>query len=171
MPTNGMSAAGVDAAPRRADAAPRRAARLAMTVQYGVPRAGLPARASLERWARAGLRRGADVTIRFVGSAEGRALNRRYRGRDYAANVLTFAYPDARRTLEGDIVLCAPVVAREARDQGKPIAAHFAHLVVHGLLHLQGYDHQENRDAQRMEALEKRILAGLGYSDPYGRED
>jgi probable rRNA maturation factor len=142
-----------------------------VTVQYGVPRAGLPARASLERWARAALRQAADVTVRFVGAPEGRALNRRYRRRDYAANVLTFAYPDAGRILEGDIVLCAPVVAREARDQGKPAAAHFAHLLVHGLLHLQGYEHEENREARRMEALERRILRELGYSDPYGREE
>jgi len=162
-----MSAAEIDTAPRRATAA----ARLTMTVQYGVPRAGLPARTSLERWASAALRRAAEVTIRFVSAAEGRALNRRYRGRDYAANVLTFAYPGTRRVLEGDIVLCVPVVAREAREQGKPATAHFAHLVVHGLLHLQGHDHEVNRDARRMEALEKRILKGLGYSDPYGRED
>lgn len=172
-----MSGARISAAPSRAHAAPRhanaarrRAAHLAVTVQYGVPRAGLPARASLERWARAALRRSADVTVRFVGAAEGRALNRRYRGRDHATNVLTFAYPDAGHALAGDVVLCAPVVAREARDQGKPVVAHFAHLLVHGLLHLQGYDHGENREARRMEALETRILGELGYSDPYGRE-
>jgi len=141
-----------------------------MSVQYGVPRAGLPARASLERWARAALGRKADVTVRFVGTAEGRALNRRYRGRDHATNVLTFAYPESGPTLEGDIVLCAPVVTREAREQGKPVAAHFAHLVVHGLLHLQGFDHERARTAHRMEALERRILGKLGYSDPYGRE-
>jgi probable rRNA maturation factor len=148
----------------------RRAAPLAVTVQYGVRRAGLPARASLERWAQAALRRGAEVTVRFVGAAEGRALNRAFRGRDYATNVLTFAYPGGGRSLAGDIVLCAPVVAREARDQGKPVVAHFAHLVVHGLLHLQGYDHDDSREARRMEALERRILGELGYSDPYGRE-
>ncbi len=159
----------MSAAPR--NSTPRHAPQLAVTVQYGVSRAGLPARASIERWTRAALRRAADVTFRFVGTAEGRAVNRRYRGRDYAANVLTFAYPDAGRTLEGDIVLCAPVVAREARDQGKPVAAHFAHLVVHGLLHLQGFDHEESREARRMEAREKRILRGLGYPDPYGREE
>jgi len=141
-----------------------------MSVQYGVPRAGLPGRASLERWARAALGRSADVTVRFVGTAEGRALNRRYRGRDHATNVLTFAYPEAGSALEGDIVLCAPVVAREARAQGKPVAAHFAHLVVHGLLHLQGFDHERARTASRMEALERRILGKLGYPDPYGRE-
>ena len=82
--------------------------------------------------------------------------------------MLTFAYPSAGRGLWGDIVLCAPVVAREARDQCKPVAAHFAHLVVHGLLHLQGYDHGASRAARRMEALETRILRQLGYSDPYG---
>jgi len=139
-------------------------------VQYRVPRAGLPARVSLERWARAATRRAASVTVRFVGATEGRALNRRYRGQDHATNVLTFAYSDAGHRLEGDIVLCAPVVAREAREQGKPVAAHFAHLLVHGLLHLQGYDHLEAREARRMEALETRILGRLGYSDPYGRE-
>jgi probable rRNA maturation factor len=163
MLTSGMRAAA------RSDGR-RRVAPLAVTVQYGVRRAGLPGRTSLERWARAALRRGADITVRFVGAAEGRALNRAYRGRDYATNVLTFVYPGAGRNLSGDIVLCAPVVAREARDQGKPAAAHFAHLVVHGLLHLQGYDHDGRREARRMEALEKRILGELGYSDPYGRE-
>jgi probable rRNA maturation factor len=167
---NDMSAAEIDAAAGHAVTTPRRKARPAVSVQYGVPRAGLPARVSLERWARAALRRTADVTVRFVGAAEGRALNRRYRGRDYATNVLTFAYSAAGRALEGDIVLCAPVVAREARDQGKPVVAHFAHLVVHGLLHLQGYDHERDQDAQRMEAAERRILGKLGFSDPYGRE-
>lgn len=193
MHTSGMSAATVDTASQRADtasqradtssrrpnaassrrvatASSRRAARLAVTVQYGVRRTGLPARATVERWARAALRRAANVTVRFVGAAEGRALNRRYRGRDYATNVLTFAYPVAGRTLAGDIVLCAPVVTREARDQGKTVVAHCAHMVVHGLLHLQSYDHVEDREAQRMEAAEQRILVKLGYSDPYGRE-
>jgi probable rRNA maturation factor len=170
MLTNDMSAAEIDVSAGHARATPRRKARLAVTVQYGVSRAGLPARASLERWARAALRRTADVTVRFVGGAEGRALNRRYRGRDYATNVLTFAYSAAGRALEGDIVLCAPVAAREARDQGKPVVAHFAHLVVHGLLHLQKYDHDGDQDAQRMEAAEKRILGKLGFADPYGRE-
>lgn len=167
---NDMSAAEIDAAAEHAVATPRRRARTAVTVQYGVPRAGLPARVSLERWARVALHRTADVTVRFVGAAEGRALNRRYRGRDYATNVLTFAYSAAGRALEGDIVLCAPVVEREARGQGKPLVAHFAHLVVHGLLHLQGYDHEGDQDAQRMEAAERRILGKLGFPDPYGRE-
>ena len=144
---------------------PQRSVRLA--VQYGVRRAGLPARPSLERWARAAARRRIAVTVRFVGAVEGRALNRAYRGRDHATNVLAFAYPAADRGLEGDIVLCAPVVAREARRQGKPVRAHYAHLLVHGLLHLQGYDHARRSDARLMEAREKRILRRLGFGDPY----
>jgi probable rRNA maturation factor len=107
------------------------------------------------------------VTLRFVGAREGRALNRTYRGRDYATNVLSFAYPEFK-PLAGDIVLCAPVVAREAREQGKLLEAHYAHLVVHGMLHLQGFDHQHNREARAMEALETEIVTGLGYADPYG---
>ena len=104
--------------------------------------------------------------VRVVGKREGRALNHRYRGRDYATNVLTFAYPD-ETVLAGDIALCAPVIAREARDQGKALEAHYAHLLVHGLLHLQGLDHLGERDAERMEAREVAILKRLGYSDPY----
>jgi probable rRNA maturation factor len=166
MLTSGMSVGMAETAARRARL--RRPRGPELTVQYGVPRRGLPARASLERWAQAALRRGADVTVRFVGSAEGRALNRAYRGKDYATNVLTFAYPGTGRSLSGDSVLGAPVGAREARDQGKPLGAHFAHLVVHGLLHLQGHEHDRDRAARRMEALERRILGALGYADPYG---
>ena len=104
--------------------------------------------------------------MRIVGKREGRTLNHRYRGRDYATNVLTFAYPgDAM--LAGDIALCAPVICREARDQGKSVEAHYAHLLVHGLLHLQGHDHQAKHDAERMEAWEIAILRRLGYPDPY----
>ena len=107
--------------------------------------------------------------MRFVEGAEGRRLNREYRGRDRATNVLTFAYGNARDgALAGDIVLCAPVIAREARAQGKPVRAHYAHLTVHGLLHLRGYDHERLRPAARMEAAERRILASLGFPDPYG---
>ena len=101
--------------------------------------------------------------MRFVGAREGRALNRDYRHRDYATNVLTFCYEGP----SGDVVLCAPVVAKESREQKKPLAAHYAHLVVHGLLHLQGYDHERATDARRMETLETTLLATLGYSDPY----
>lgn len=139
-----------------------------MTVQYAVSRAGLPGRASIERWASAAAAgRRAAVTVRFVGAAEARALNRAYRGEDHATNVLTFPYPETDPGLAGDIVLCAPVVAREARAQGKPVRAHYAHLLVHGLLHLQGYDHAHRSDAAVMEAREVRILRWLGFPDPY----
>ena len=145
-------------------------ARLELAVQYATPRAGLPARRSLARWLGAALARGARITVRFVGAAEGRRLNRDYRGRDHSTNVLTFVYSAARGdALEGDIVLCAPVIAREARTQGLSTRAHYAHLAVHGALHLQGYDHERSRDAARMEAREGSILARLGFADPYGR--
>ena len=127
--------------------------------------AHIPSDSLLRRWARAALERPATVTLRIVAAAEARRLNRQFRGKDYATNVLTFVYDgDA---LAGDVVLCAPVVAREAKEQGKPIAAHWAHLVVHGLLHLQGHDHEKPREAGRMEGRERRILAALGFGDPY----
>ncbi len=116
--------------------------------------------------------------MRLVGEAEGRALNRDYRGKDYATNVLTFAYAEGEALpglpeaagdvpLAGDLVLCVPVVVREAAAQGKTLEAHFAHLVVHGMLHLQGYDHENETEAAEMEALETVILRELGYADPY----
>jgi probable rRNA maturation factor len=111
------------------------------------------------------LSRPAEVTLRFVAEGEGRRLNREYRGRDYPTNVLTFVY--AASPLAGDIVVCAPLVAREAREQGKSPEAHYAHLVVHGLLHLQGHDHEEEAEAARMERRERRILLALGFEDPY----
>ena len=109
------------------------------------------------------------MTLRFVGTAEGRALNRQYRNRDYATNVLTFVYDDAPANgpVTGDLVLCVPVLQREAREQHKTLRAHCVHLVVHGTLHLQGYDHENDRDARVMEALETDLLAALGYRDPY----
>jgi len=130
---------------------------------------GLPTRAKLRRWLTAALARSAAITVRFVGAVEGRALNRAYRDRDCATNVLSFGYGESARDgmLEGDIVLCVPVLQREARAQGKSVTAHIAHLTVHGVLHLQGYDHQQARAAARMEALEKNILAKLGFRDPY----
>lgn len=137
-----------------------------LTVQYAAgSRRGLPARRSLERWARAAIARPARaaIGIRFVGAAEGRRLNRTYRGRDYATNVLTFAYTNE----SGDIVLCASVVAREAREQRKALRAHYAHLVVHGVLHAQGWDHERPAEARRMESRERAILGRLGYADPY----
>ncbi len=155
MPTNGT--------PKRK---PRRAPELALTVQYGFRSAQLPSRARLREWARAALRRNAAVTLRLIGAREARALNRRFRRRDYATNVLTFAYP-GQRPLAGDIAICAPVAAREARACGISRDAHYAHLVVHGMLHLQGYDHEIERAARHMERLETRILAKLGYADPY----
>ena len=129
--------------------------------------ARVPTPAQIRRWARAALGRSGDITVRIVGEAEARILNRRYRGRDQATNVLAFPYASSRRAVHGDIVLCAPVIAREALAQGKTLEAHFAHLTVHGLLHLQGHDHARRRDAARMESLEKRLLAKLGYPDPY----
>jgi probable rRNA maturation factor len=148
---------------------PRASAHLKVSVQYAVPSDGLPSRRDLRLWARAALVRDAALTLRLVDEAEGRTLNRSYRGRDYATNVLTFAYgKDGTGCLGGDIVLCAPVVAREAGAQGKAAEAHWAHLVVHGLLHLQGYDHERGeRDAVAMEAVEGFIMQRLGYPDPY----
>ena len=139
---------------------------LALTVQYGIRSARLPSRAKLRLWARAALVRKACLTIRIVGAREARRLNRHYRGRDYATNVLTFIYSPAR-PLEGDIAICAPVVAREARRRGVRVDAHYAHLTVHGVLHLQGFDHARTADAARMESREARILKKLGYADPY----
>jgi probable rRNA maturation factor len=140
--------------------------RLSFTLQSAVDDAGIPARATLRRYAQAALECDANVTLRVVGAPEGRALNRRYRGRDYATNVLTFVYDDGV-SLAGDIVLCAPVVAREARAQRKTLRAHYAHLVIHGMLHLQGYDHERDADARRMEAREVELLRRLGVADPY----
>jgi len=121
-----------------------------------------PAR-RLRAWALAAARAGSQITLRVVGAAEGRTLNRAFRRRDYAPNVLSFAY--SRR--QGDVVLCHPVIRREARAQGKTLAAHYAHLVVHGVLHLRGLSHARARDRQRMERREIRILRRLGVADPY----
>lgn len=133
-----------------------------------------PRKPEFRTWARAALERNAEVTVRLVGEEEGRQLNRDFRGKDYATNVLTFVYEDemaqtrvGQAPLTGDLVLCVPVVVREALDQGKSPDAHYAHLVVHGMLHLQGYDHEIDADAERMEAREREILASLGYADPY----
>jgi len=127
---------------------------------------GLPARSTLVRWIRAAFDREAELTVRFVGAAEGRRLNREFRGKDYATNVLTFDYQHAP-LVRADIVLCVPVVRREAREQRKEFREHLAHLVIHGALHAQGYDHDRATQARAMEAREVRILAGLGIDDPY----
>ena len=138
----------------------------ALTIQRASRAAHVPPDRRLRAWARAALRRDAEVTLRYVGEAEGRRLNREYRGRDYATNVLTFIY-DGGKVLAGDVVICAPVVAREARAQGKSVEAHHAHLLVHGLLHLQGFDHERAAEAGRMERRERAILHGLGFANPY----
>jgi probable rRNA maturation factor len=135
------------------------------TLQLASRAATVPPRRKLRAWAQAALKRDARVTLRIVDGHEGRRLNRRFRGRDYATNVLTFVYDE--RLLAGDIAVCAPVVEREARAGGIALEAHYAHLVVHAVLHLQGYDHIAGRDAQVMEARETAILNGLGYPDPY----
>ena len=127
--------------------------------------AHIPSDSALRKWAgAAGVR--ATVTVRYVGEAESRRLNREFRGKDYATNVLSFPY--SVKPVEGDLVICAPVVAREARSQGKSVRAHHAHMLVHGLLHLAGFDHEREREAARMEARERAVLARLGFADPYG---
>ncbi len=144
-------------------------------VNYALPRRNLPASASFRRWAAAALAgvgrmRASELSIRLVDAREGRELNLRYRGKDYATNVLSFPVelPEGVEVpLIGDLVICAPVVAREAAEQGKPVRHHWAHLTVHGVLHLLGFDHIVEVEAEAMEALERRILATLGIPDPY----
>ena len=135
--------------------------------------AAVPAEAAFRRWAGAALagrRVAAELTIRVVDEAEGRSLNQDYRGRDYATNVLSFPVglpAGVELPILGDLVICAPVVAREAAEQGKDESAHWAHLTVHGVLHLLGFDHETSVDAEVMEAAERKILASLGFPDPY----
>ncbi|NII11459.1 rRNA maturation RNase YbeY [Oleiagrimonas sp. C23AA] len=151
------------------------ASALTLHLGYGLPRKGLPAAASFRRWvgaalAGAGHEGEAELSIRLVDADEGRELNATYRGKDYATNVLSFPAelpPGVELPLLGDLAICAPVMQREAREQHKADRAHWAHLTVHGTLHLLGYDHIEEAEAEQMEALETRILAGLGIDDPY----
>ena len=152
---------------------------MAVAVQYASRARFLPRRPAVERWVRCALegrREGVDVTVRIVGREEGRHLNERFRGTPAPTNVLSFPFdappgaPAADGEL-GDVVLCAPVVNREARDQGKPRGDHWAHLVVHGVLHLLEFDHDTPAAAERMEGLERRILAGLEVPDPYEVRD
>ncbi|MGA8863740.1 MAG: rRNA maturation RNase YbeY [Gallionella sp.] len=140
--------------------------RLSLTVQYESDRQHLPTRAQFRRWIKAALQRDAIITLRIVDEPEGRELNKTYRGRDYATNVLTFVYDDMQ-TLAGDIVICAPVVERETTAQRKELLAHYAHLSLHAALHLQGYDHDNDADAAEMEQLETELMLKLRYSDPY----
>ena len=145
---------------------------LVLSLQFGsfpdsaLHRAALP-RHSVTRWIRHALQNDAEITVRIVGEEEGQALNRDYRGKDYATNVLTFDYTQAP-VVTADLVLCAPVVAQEAQENGKSLPAHYAHLLVHGTLHAQGWDHETGeQDAEDMEAREIEILAGLRIASPY----
>lgn len=131
-------------------------------------------RAAVARWVAQALDGPAEIAVRVVGEDEGRALNLQYRGKDYATNVLSFPAdlpPGVKLPILGDIVMCAPVIAREARAQGKDLNAHYAHLTVHGVLHLLGWDHDNPREAEAMEALERQILDSLGFEDPYAGEN
>jgi probable rRNA maturation factor len=147
--------------------------KLSLTIQYADPRLeAVATRPKLRRWVQAALLGPAELNIRFVEAEEGRALNRDYRGKDYATNVLTFAYnegaePGEDEPTEADIVLCTDVLQREADEQKKTVEEHTAHLVVHGVLHAQGYDHEHEEEAGEMEQLERDIMEALGYPDPY----
>ncbi|MBZ3929338.1 rRNA maturation RNase YbeY [Xanthomonas citri] len=154
--------------------------RLDVAVSYALPRAGLPSAVSFRKWVAAALKgriREADLAVRVVDEKEGCSLNHHYRGKDYATNVLSFPaeLPEGlpkgiKMPLLGDLVICAPVVAREAAEQGKSLAAHYAHLTVHGTLHLLGWDHEDDKEAEAMEQLEREILADLGIDDPCAGE-
>ncbi|PJE78863.1 Endoribonuclease YbeY [invertebrate metagenome] len=134
---------------------------------------GLPDASLMEKWSAAavgGRKKRSEISVRIVGPEEGRALNLQWRQKDYATNILSFPaeLPDIiHSSLLGDLVICAPVVEREAQEQGKTLMEHWAHMVIHGTLHLLGYDHIEEIDAKEMEAIEKKALLGLGYPDPY----
>lgn len=144
---------------------------LTLSLQFGkfediaTHRTALP-RHKVARWIRAALQDDAEITVRIVGAEEGQALNRDYRQKDYATNVLTFDY-SMEPVVQADLVLCAPVVAQEAQEQGKTLEAHYAHLLVHGTLHAQGWDHDLEEDAQVMELRESEIMARLGFDNPY----
>jgi len=137
-----------------------------LSLQNASVAAQIPTKAQFKKWAKAALRVDTEVTIRIVDEAEGRALNSAYRGKDYATNVLTFPITEEPH-LMGDIVLCAPIVAAEAAAQNKSLEAHYAHLTVHGILHLHGYDHQIDEQAALMESIEVTTLLQLGYANPY----
>ncbi|MFP6558009.1 rRNA maturation RNase YbeY [Paraburkholderia sp. B3] len=150
-----------------------RTPKLKLTVQFPAAKAfpqhkaALP-RATVAAWVKSALFADAELTVRFVDAEEGRTLNRTYRGKDYSTNVLTFAYAESEDDpVTGDLILCCPVVEKEAAEQGKPLAAHYAHLLVHGTLHAQGYDHEEEAEAEEMEGIETEILTSLGFPDPY----
>jgi probable rRNA maturation factor len=139
---------------------------LSLSVQYASKTKKLPTRSQFRRWVKAALEQDVQMVLRVVDEIEGRALNQSYRGKDYATNVLTFVYDDSSH-LYGDVVICAPVVAREAKEQSKDMLAHYAHLTIHAALHLQGYDHEKKRDAEKMEARETALMLKLRYPAPY----
>jgi probable rRNA maturation factor len=140
--------------------------KLSLSVQYASVASHLPTRAQLRRWIKIALQRDANITLRLVDEPEGRQLNKNYRGKNYATNVLTFVYNDAE-PFEGDVVICAPVVHQEAINQHKGLLAHYAHLTLHAILHLQGHDHDNDSDAAEMEAWETALMLKLRYPDPY----
>lgn len=140
--------------------------KLSLTVQYASTAGNIPTRQKWRRWIQAALQRDVSMTLRIVDEEEGRELNKAYRGRDYPTNVLTFVYDDTE-PLSGDVVVCAPVVEREAAEQGGDLLSHYAHMAIHAALHLQGYDHEEEEDAVKMEALESALMVRLRYPDPY----
>ena len=137
-----------------------------LSVQYATDNNNLPTRPQFRKWVRAALSQEAVIVLRIVDESEGYELNSSYRGKQYATNVLTFVYDDTQ-PLSGDVVLCAAVVEKEAQQQHKDLTAHYAHLTVHGVLHVQGYDHIDEAEAAVMEKLEAEILVQLGYDDPY----
>ena len=139
---------------------------LSLSIQYAIQPDDLPTRQQFRRWVKIAMQQDLLCTIRIVDENEGRKLNHDFRGKDYATNVLTFVYEDTQ-PLSGDIVFCAPVVKREAVEQGKHLLAHYAHLTLHGILHLQGFDHENKDDAMEMEALETALMAKLRYPAPY----
>ena len=141
-------------------------AQLWMDIQNVSTLAGIPSDALFRKWARKALRVNAEITLRIVDEVEGRALNKEYRGKDYATNVLTFPLLE-EPFIMADILICAPVVAKEAKEQGKTLEAHFAHLMVHGVLHAHGYDHEVPAQAELMESIEIQTLTNLGYANPY----
>lgn len=143
--------------------------RLDLSVQYVTRTPWVPERRQIRAWVRAALAGGGRITVRFVDVDEGRVLNREYRGRDYATNVLSFAYETGPRVV-GDLVVAPEVAAREAAEQGRAVDAHLAHLIVHGILHLQGFDHENEVEARLMEDRERALLAGFGFPDPYAGE-
>ncbi len=143
---------------------------LKLAVQYATDNTEIPTRPQFRRWVKAALIQDAEIVLRLVDETEGRELNHQFRHKNYATNVLTFVYNDTQ-PLTGDIVLCAPVISQEARQQHKNFLAHYAHLPVHGILHLQGYDHIEDAEAAVMEQMETQILIRLGYEDPYREHD